>query len=245
MSLPKLLNAPTELQPGALALHTVTADARSPLSAMVYATLRSEILHARLRPGESMSENLLAERLGISRTPVREAIQRLVAEGLVHVLPQRGSFVSRLRMQSIKEALFIREAVECQIVLEVMRLPNLTDILARLDRILNEQSDALAWHDLDATMAADEDFHRTLINSTGLNGVWQVVAKARDMHQRVNAIAVPEMKTGQQAVKDHRAIVRALRDRDEAAAVSQIRIHLRRNADLTLQLASLHPDYFE
>ncbi len=228
-----------------LTLLAAPVDAHSHLSSKVYATLRSEIQHARLKPGVSMSENQLAERLGVSRTPVREAVRRLVTEDLIHVLPQRGSFVSLLRMESIRAALFVREAVECQIVLGVMKLPNLTEVLQELDRIIRRQSDALGKHDVDATMAADEDFHRTLVNSTGLNGVWHVVAKARDLHQRVSAIAVPEMKTGQQAIKDHRAIVGALRNRDESMAVFEVRAHMQRNVKSTERLAKLHPDYFE
>lgn len=235
--------AVTQLDP--LTLLAAPQDARSPLSSKVYATLRSEIQHARLRPGEPMSENQLAERLGVSRTPVREAVRRLVTEDLIHVLPQRGSFVSLLKMQSIREALFVREAVECQIVLAVMKLPNLPEVLQELDQIVRRQGDALGKHDVDATMAADEDFHRTLVNSTGLNGIWNVVAKARDLHQRVSAIAVPEMKTGQQAIKDHRAIVVALRNRDESMAMLEVRGHMQRIVKSTERLASLHPDYFE
>jgi DNA-binding GntR family transcriptional regulator len=78
------------------------------LAEQVHARLRAYILLARLRPGEPMSENQLAQRLGVSRTPVREAIQRLVREGLVNVWPQRGSLVSLMSLQRIQDALFVR-----------------------------------------------------------------------------------------------------------------------------------------
>ena len=77
--------------------------------------LRSDILLARLPPGELLSENQQAQRLGVSRTPVREAIQRLVREGWVQVWPQRGSVVALMSLQRIRDALFVREAVECLI----------------------------------------------------------------------------------------------------------------------------------
>ena len=85
---------------------------QSALAERVFVQLRSDILYARLRPGEALSENSLAASLNISRTPVREAIQRLAREGLVQVLQQRGSYVALLSLRRIRDALFVREAVE-------------------------------------------------------------------------------------------------------------------------------------
>ena len=93
---------------------------QSALAERVFVQLRSDILYARLRPGEALSENSLAASLNISRTPVREAIQRLAREGLVQVLPQRGSYVALLSLRRIRDALFVREAVETEIVRRIL-----------------------------------------------------------------------------------------------------------------------------
>ncbi len=218
---------------------------RSALADRVFARLRSDILHARLRPGEALSENGLAARLDVSRTPVREAVQRLVREGLVQVLPQRGSYVALLSIRRIRDALFVREAVETEIVRRILAAPPNPDGIAALEASMERQSRALDAGDLEATMRADEDFHRSLMHSCGLDGVWSIVAQVRDMHQRTRAIAVPELQSGRQAVADHEAIVAGLRERDAQAALQAMSRHLERNHTLTLRVAALHPDYFE
>jgi DNA-binding GntR family transcriptional regulator len=217
----------------------------SALAERVFARLRSDILHARLRPGEALSENGLAARLEVSRTPVREAVQRLVREGLVQVLPQRGSYVALLSIRRIRDALFVREAVETEIVRRILAAPENPAGIAALQASIARQAQALAAGDLEATMRADEEFHRSLLHSCGLDGVWPIVVQARDMHQRTRAIAVPELQSGKQAVADHRAIVAGLRRRDPHAALQAMSRHLERNHTLTLRVAALHPDYFE
>jgi len=215
------------------------------LAGQVHARLRSDIVHARLRPGELLSENQQAMRLGVSRTPVREAIQGLVREGWVHVLPQRGSRVSLLSMPRIHEALFVREAVETHVIRSLLnRNPSPTDWSA-LDRCIQTQGNALQAQDLDAIMQADAAFHRTLLELCGMGAVWSIVAQARDMHQRVRAIAVPELQSGEQALKDHRDIVQALRQQDSEAAILEIGKHLQQNVVLVQQIATLYPEYFE
>ena len=217
---------------------------QSALAEGVFVQLRSDILYARLRPGEALSENSLAASLNISRTPVREAIQRLAREGLVQVLPQRGSYVALLSLRRIRDALFVREAVETEIVRRILVKAVNPVGLDALDATVARQAQALADRDLEATLRADEDFHRCLLQDASFPGVWHVVAQARDMHQRTRAIAVPELQSGEQAVADHRAIMAGLRARDPALAHQAITIHLRRNYELTQRIAALHPDYF-
>ncbi len=217
----------------------------SALAERVHAQLRSDILHARLRPGEALSENSLAASLDVSRTPVREAVQRLAREGLVQVLPQRGSYVALLSIRRIRDALFVREAVETEIVRRILVAPDNPAGIGALVASIERQAQALAGGDLEATMRADEDFHRSLLHSCSLDGVWPIVAQARDMHQRTRAIAVPELQSGEQALADHRAIVACLRQRDPQPALQAMSNHLQRNHTLTLRVAALHPDYFE
>jgi len=221
------------------------ADAPSALAERVFAQLRSDILHARLRPGEALSENRLAQNLDVSRTPVREAVQRLAREGLVQVLPQRGSYVALLSLRRIRDALFVREAVETEIVRRILAAPPNPAGLDELETAIARQAQSLVDKDLVATLRADEDFHRSLLQSGGFAGVWPIVAQARDMHQRARAIAVPELQSGEQAVADHRAILAGLRARDPALAQLAISAHLGRNKVLTQRVAALHPDYFE
>lgn len=215
------------------------------LAAQVHVRLRSDIVHARLRPGELLSENQQALRLGVSRTPVREAIQRLVREGWVRVLPQRGTRVSLLSMARIREALFVREAVETHVIRRLLESAPGESAWHRLDQCIDAQRQALQVQDLEAVMQADEAFHRSLLDLCGMAGVWPVVAQARDMHQRVRAIAVPELQSGEQALADHHAIVKALRLGDSSTAIQETGRHLHHNELLVRSIAALHPEYFE
>lgn len=218
---------------------------RGVLADQVYEQLRSDILHARLLPGDLVSENGVAHQLGVSRTPVREAVQRLVREGLVQVLPQRGSYVALLSMQRIHEALFVREAVETQVVRRVAQTVVDPANWRLLDDFVSRQTQALAAGDLVAAMAADDAFHRALLDLCAMSGAWSVVVQARDMLRRVRAIAEPELQTGEQALEDHRGIVDALRRQDAELSAQRMAQHVRRNALLTRRIANLHPDYFE
>jgi len=219
--------------------------AASPLAAQVHDRLRSDILLARLRPGEVLSENQLAQRLGVSRTPVREAIQRLVREAWVEVWPQRGSVVALMSVQRIRDALFVREAVECQVVRRLMCQPRGPTDWDPLEACLRRQHQALLLQDLECTMRADEDFHRALLTLGGLAGVWPVVAHARDLHQRIRAMAVPELQSGEKALQDHRIILEALQAGDAPRAVQLVSAHVQHNEVLTRRIAALHPEYFE
>ena len=215
------------------------------LAEQVHVRLRSDIVHARLRPGVLLSENQQAMRLGVSRTPVRESIQRLVREGWVHVLPQRGTRVSLLSMDRIREALFVREAVETHAIRRLIEIAPGDAAWVQLDRCIEVQHEALHDGKLEAIMQADAQFHRSMLDLCGMGAVWPVVAQARDMHQRIRAIAVPELQSGQQALADHRAIVQALRKYDGEAAIAEMARHLRHNEVLVQKIADLHPEYFE
>jgi DNA-binding GntR family transcriptional regulator len=223
----------------------VAAASDFSLAEQVHVRLRSDIVHARLRPGVLLSENQQALRLGVSRTPVRESIQRLVREGWVHVLPQRGTRVSLLSMDRIRQALFVREAVETHVIRRLLRDAPAEVAWMRLERCIEVQQKALDQGDLEAIMQADADFHRTMLDLCGMGEVWPIVAQARDMHQRVRAIAVPELQSGEQALADHRDIVASLRRHDTDAAVLSMAHHLHNNERLVQKIADLHPEYFE
>jgi DNA-binding GntR family transcriptional regulator len=215
------------------------------LAAQVHARLYSDILHVRLRPGQLLSENQQALRLGVSRTPVREAVQRLVREGWVRVLPQRGTQVALMSLTRIRQALFVREAVETHVIRRLLQDSGAQMAWDRLEHCIAAQQQALAQGDLEATMRADAHFHRTMLDLCGMGAIWPVVAQARDMHQRVRAIAVPELQSGAQALADHRAIVAALRQHDADQAMRSMAHHLHHNELLVQKIAALHPEYFE
>jgi DNA-binding GntR family transcriptional regulator len=218
--------------------------ARLPESARVHAWLRERILAVALVPGTAIAEGDIAQRFGTSRTPVREALLRLADEGLVEVRPQRGTYVARMSLARIEEALFVREAVECAVLRRLAKHPDRAALARALGAIADDQARAAAAGDTAAALDADTRFHQALVAASGLPGVWEVVQRARDLHHCLRAIAVPELGSARQAVADHRALVRYLRAGDVAAAQARMAGHLARNLTLARAIAQRHPGYF-
>jgi len=227
-----------------LPAHLAMRDA-GPLNARIQAWLKAEILTLALEPGAAIVEADIAERFESSRTPVREALLHLADEGLVEIRPQRGTYVARLALPRIESAMFIRQAIECAVTRRLVTDEHRLATCAKLRSIVQRHEDALVARDIERALQCDTEFHRVLVEASGLPGVWEVVAQAREMHQRIRAIAVPKLGTGKQAVADHRSIVSALQRSDSAAAERAVTRHLARNVALAREIALLQPSYFD
>src|SRR3982075_1211422 len=139
-------------------------DLRQPVALRVYEILRRSIITMRLRPRQKVSEAELALELGVSRTPVREALIKLAEDRLVEILPQRGSFITPIRLHEVLEARFIREALEIAVVREAAASGR-GEVLGRLENLLQAQRAAARDKDLERFLELDEAFHHTLSES--------------------------------------------------------------------------------
>src|SRR6185312_2595757 len=131
-----------------------------------YDALRASIVALERTPGQRLSEAELARDLGVSRTPVREAIIQLRADGLVEVTPQLGSFVSKISLRNVREAQFAREALECAAVRVAAERID-ADAAGRLRENLGLQRTAQMSADLEQFYYLDEEFHRELVATSG------------------------------------------------------------------------------
>ena len=215
-----------------------------PLSSRVHAWLRESILDLTLLPGAPIIESDVAARFDASRTPVREALLRLCDEELVEIRPQRGTYVARLSLARIESAMFIRQAIECAVVRRLAAHARGGALAGVLSAIVRRQGEAVDAGDVTAGLDADTEFHRTLVEASGLPDVWSVVARARELHHRIRAIAVPTLNTGPQAVADHRRVVAALKRGDPERADRALCLHLSRNVALARTIAARHPAFF-
>jgi DNA-binding GntR family transcriptional regulator len=205
--------------------------------------LRDAILSVRFLPGQALSENEIVDMLHVSRTPVREALQRLANEGLVHVVPQVGTFVARMDLARIREALFMREAIECAALARVP--PKLDkDDQRSLLRTVTDHRRAIRDADPAGIFAADDAFHRALLGLAGVPGVWRYVREAREMHRRVRALSHAEYDSARRSVAQHASVVAELAAGRKAAAIELLRAHIRMNAGFAEDMARKHPEYF-
>jgi GntR family transcriptional regulator, rspAB operon transcriptional repressor len=218
------------------------ADDRS-IKLQVYGVLRQAIVGARLAPGRGLSEKDLAELLGVSRTPVREALSKLADEGLITILPQAGSFVAPLSYGGVVDAQYIRELLECGVVADLARRVTAAD-LADLEALIAAQREAVAAGDLSGFHGLDEEFHRTLARQSGHPSVWTAIDQAKMQIDRVRRLSLPDPGRPAIAIVQHEAILAALAGRDARAAGHAMRRHLREVLKILDDLRARVPGFF-
>lgn len=216
---------------------------RPTASSQILAALRADILGMRLKPGEPLTEKDLTERFGVSRTPLREALIRLAEDGLVEIFPQSGTFVGRIPVEALPEAVVVRQALECAAMPLIVARTDAAG-LALLDAIIARQAAMAALGDQDAFHAADEEFHEALATLAGHPGLWRVAQQAKTQIDRCRRMTLPMPGRMPVVVEEHRAIVQALRARDARAADSAMRQHLSSLVPDVEQMRAAFPDYF-
>jgi DNA-binding GntR family transcriptional regulator len=210
----------------------------------VYLSLREAIVSAELEPGRRLSENELAERLGVSRTPVREALVRLRDERLVAIVPQLGTFVTLISNDGVADAAFVREALECAAIRLATERAAEED-LAELQANLAAQDRAQQAGDAAAFDHLDDGLHRRLCELSGREIAWTLSRRANGHLDRVRRLSLPEPGYLGEMVAEHRQVVAAVADRDPGRAEAALRHHLRMVLSSLPHIREAHPDFFE
>ena len=208
----------------------------------IYDVLRREIVTLRLRPGERLSENELASRFGTSRAPVREALIRLVEDGLIEVRPQRGSFVSRLSLRAMERARFVREALEVAIIRRAAEQGISDKAREQLEQAIAAQKKAAG--DPDLFTRRDDQFHRGLAEAAGLSSVWDVIEREKAQFDRLRYLSLPASTPVDLLIRQHLTILSATLSRKPAAAEKAVRVHMREVLRIAADLASAHQELF-
>lgn len=216
--------------------------ARHPV-AEIHRALRDAIVSTELKPGTAVSEARLAERFGVSRTPVREALKRLAEEAFIVVVPQVGSFVAPIDLRAVSDNHFVRETLECRIVALAAQRARPADRTA-LRENLACQREAVAGGDPVAFFRADEAMHRLLARIAGHENAWQVIHEAKGQLDRVRRLSLGDAGRSRKRLAEHRAIVaRVLAGEDEGAA-DAMRSHLASVFDAIENIAAENAHYF-
>ena len=209
----------------------------------IYQTLRRDIVTLRLRPGERLSENEMALRFGTSRAPVREALIRLTEDGLIHVLPQRGSYVTRISLRGMERGRFVREALEVAIVRRAAEGGLMPAQRQACERILKRQAEAR--NDPERFTELDDAFHRSFAEAVDLDAVWGIVEREKVHFDRVRFLSLPMVTPVKTLIRQHEAILAAVADKDPDAAETAIRVHMSEVLQITQGLMARHPDLID
>lgn len=196
-----------------------------PLRDVVFNTLRQAILKGELEPGERLMEIQLADRLGVSRTPIREAIRKLELEGLVLMIPRKGAEVAKISEKSLRDVLEVRRSLEeLAIELAIQRMTE-EDMQA-----LAEAQEAFrkAVEDGDAMTIAetDEHYHDIIYNGTGNSRLVQMLNNLREQMYRYRLEYIKDSDKRQILVVEHDLILKAIQGHHVAEAKTAIREHI-------------------
>ena len=192
----------------------------------VYQTLRRAILTNLLKPGERLMELKLAAELGVSRTPVREAIHLLEKELLVKQEPHKGIVVAEITLKQLRDVLEVRSMLEELAVRLACRRGRETD-LERLRAAAGDFASAVeAGGDVTELAAKDVAFHDVIYHMTENERLIQMVANLWEQIYRYRIEYLKEVHRGEDLVKEHQELVKALGSRDEKAAVQTARLHI-------------------
>jgi DNA-binding GntR family transcriptional regulator len=218
-------------------------DFSGSLATRTYLALREVILNLEYRPGEALRKREICEELGVSRSPVAEAISRLAAEGLVDVVPQAGTYVSRFSMNEIREGAFLREAIELAAI-EAVASSITEDQLVLLRRNVRVQEALVADGDYGGFYALDSEMHQMLLSFTGFRKVSQVAETAWVHVDRARQLILPLPGRVAETLAEHQAILEALEARDPEAARRAMRAHLARLITFLEPLEKDRPELF-
>ncbi|NWG25256.1 MAG: GntR family transcriptional regulator [Pseudorhodoplanes sp.] len=219
------------------------AERSETIAARIYRDLRRDIVDLVLPPRTRLSEKDLSDRLGVSRSPIREALLKLADEGLVWVRPQSGTAVAPILISDVFDGQFVRESLE---------RAALERAIAALDRagerelreIIGLQKAYAVTRNENLFFQADEDLHAAFFRIAGHERSWRIVQNAKVQMNRVRRLAVNMPLKMDAILSEHEAIVAAMLARNTGGALNELTAHLRRLFTTVERLLESHHDFF-
>ncbi len=203
----------------------VKMDEFLPLRDVVFNTLRQAILTGELKPGERLMEIHLANRLGVSRTPIREAIRKLELEGLVTMIPRRGAEVAQITEKSMSDVLEVRRAMDA--LCAELACERITEEgLAQLKDACGQFERAVHTRDVKKIAQADVELHDIILQATGNKRLIQLVNNLSEQMYRYRFEYIKDFSQHERLVEEHRIIYESLLSKDKERACEAAKIHI-------------------
>ena len=196
-----------------------------PLRDVVFNTLRQAILRGELKPGERLMEIQLANKLGVSRTPIREAIRKLELEGLVVMIPRKGAQVARITEKNLKDVLEVRRALDMLAVrLACSRMDD--EYKKQLREACDEFARVVKNNNTKDITEADVRFHDIINKATGNDRLIQLVNNLAEQMYRYRLEYIKDAAYHNRLVAEHEEIYSAIMDGDEERAAKAVVLHI-------------------
>lgn len=196
-----------------------------PLRDVVFNTLRQGILTGELKPGERLMEIHLANKLGVSRTPIREAIRKLELEGLVTMIPRRGAEVAQITEKSLRDVLEVRRALDAlSVELACDRIND--EELAALGKACESFEKAVSTGDPKKIAQADVEFHNIIVKAAGNTRLVQLINNLSEQMYRYRFEYIKDVSTHEQLIAEHRILFDCIQNKDKATAAKTAKLHI-------------------
>lgn len=212
----------------------LNSNAMLPLRDVVFQTLREAILTGDIEPGERLMEIHLSNQLGVSRTPIREAIRKLELEGLVVMTPRKGAIVASITEEDLKEVLEVRVVLE-MLAMELACKKINGEQMDGLKRALKEFQDVIDLDDPNKIASKDEAFHDCIYQATGNSKLMNLLNNLREQMYRYRVEYIKDISSRHSLVEEHILMIEALEKRDIASGTSVIKTHILNQQERIIQ----------
>lgn len=203
----------------------IKLDSYKPLREIVFETLREAIIQGRLKPGERLMEIQLAEEMGVSRTPVREAIRKLELEGFVVMVPRKGAYVAGISIKDIVDVFEVRAALEA-LAAGLAAERATPEELEDMERAVLQIYEVSNGQNLDSLVERDTRFHELIYKASRNQRLVQIITLLKEHFQRFRTTSLALPGRGKHAVEEHKNIVEAISERNVELASTLAREHI-------------------
>ncbi|MFT9495058.1 GntR family transcriptional regulator [Anaerosolibacter sp.] len=210
----------------------------------VYEVIKRNIINLNMPPGSRVSEKEISDLLNVSRTPVREAFIKLSKEGLLYVLPQRGTYISYIDLDIVEDARFIRESLEKSILkLATERFPE--ELLDVLQANINAQKNLIEQRLFFKFLEMDEEFHKTIFIGCNKARTWSFIQQINSEYKRVRMLTFIADVNWKSVIGQHMQILESIRNHDEQMGQEVISNHIKKLIFEQIELKEKYPQYFK
>ncbi len=215
-------------------LTKVNLNDYKPLREVIFNTLREAIIVGELKPGERLMEVQLADKMGVSRTPVREAIRKLELEGLVEMLPRKGAHVADLSVKDIMDVLEVRATLDG--LASSLSASRITDEeIKELRHHLSQFINHVEKDNLQGSIKKDVEFHDIIYCSSRNDKLIQISNNLREQIQRFRVIYIKDYGSSRELIKEHTEICDAIARRDSVAAMELAQKHIKNQEETIIR----------
>ncbi|MGI6030872.1 MAG: GntR family transcriptional regulator [Eubacteriales bacterium] len=210
----------------------------------IYAALRENIILLQMRPGESINIKEISEQLGVSRSPVRDAVMKLAKEGLVDIIPQKGTSVSRIDLHRVEEERFMRESME-EKALELFGSQKTLLQMEKLRYILRLQKESLDAQQFARFLELDDQFHGVFFEGADRPMCWEIYQSMSGHYRRIRLMTLWDSRIVSNAIDQHWEMLQLLEERKLDQLPGLLRNHCRKLDIQELDLFESYPEYFQ